>query len=189
MRVEAANLLDTTTTPLLISHRGSDGGEYFDLRENLGAITEIAAAREHIPLAGFLVAINGEGSLFSTVRAKVWAEQPTQDRGDYFLKSRVDLVFSHDPFNYSAEKYEDVVKRLVELWMREPGTESLTTRLEIIPCQFEKLKGAALRLVLTAQGCSVEQARTRWSLGIVRVQQALLFVSRAMRLKLGIECD
>jgi hypothetical protein len=73
--------------------------------------------------------------------------------------------------------------------MREPGTENLTTRLEIVPCQFEKVKGAALRVALTAQGSTAEQARTRWSLGIVRVQQALLFVSRAMRLKLGIDSD
>jgi hypothetical protein len=188
MRVEAANLLDTNAAPLIVS-RGDSAGDFLDLRENPAAITEIAAAREHSPLAGFLVAINGEDSLFSTVRSKVWAEEPAPGGTDHSFKSRVDLIFAHDLFNYSAEKYEEIVRRLVELWMRDPGTENLTTRLEIVPCQLEKVKGAALRIVLTAQGSSVEQARTRWGLGIVRVQQALLFVSRAMRQKLGIESD
>jgi hypothetical protein len=189
MRVEAANLLDTKTAPLIISRQDVSGTGYFDLRENPAAITKIAAAREHAALAGFLVAINGEDSLLSTVRAKVWAEEPAQGQENYLFKSRLDLIFAHDLFNYSAEKYEEILKRLVDLWMRDPGTESLTTRLEIVPCQFEKVKGAALRIILTAQGSSAEQARTRWGLGLVRVQQALLFISRAMRQKLGIDSD
>ena len=123
MRVEAANLLDTTAAPLRISRQNTESTEYIDLRDNPGAITQISASRGHTAMAGFLLAINGEGSLLSTVRSKIWAEEPTQPQGEHLFRSRIDLIFAHDAFNYSAEKYEEVVRRLVELWMRDPSAE------------------------------------------------------------------
>lgn len=189
MRVEAVNSLGVAGATIEIPWRDLDGDEYLDLRENLGAIEHIAAAREHSPLAGFLAAVNGEGSIFTTARAKVWAENPPSASEGCSFHSRVELFFAHESFNSTAERYEEVVRRLVELWMRDTSGDTLAARLEILPCRYADAgqAGVALRIGFSARGTTPEQACTRWGLGLVRVQQALLFVSRAMRQKLGID--
>jgi hypothetical protein len=135
--------------------------------------------------------VNGAGSLFSTVRAKVWAESASQAGAEFTFHSRVDLMFARTEFNFIPERYEDAVQRLVALWMKDTSGDALSVRMEILPRVYggAKTEGAALRLTLIARSASAEQARVRWGLGIVRVQQALLFVSRAMRQKLGIDND
>jgi len=132
--------------------------------------------------------VNGPGSLFATVRAKVWDEASSAAGRGIHIHSRVDLMFARPEFNFMPERYEDAVQRLVALWMRDTSGDALSVRLEILPCNYnaaktggaDKTEGAALRLTLTSRSASAEQARIRWGLGIVRVQQALLFVSRAM---------
>ena len=191
MRVEAVNSLGVSAAAIEIPWSGADGDTYLDLRENPAAIAKIAAAREHAPLMTFLTAVNGAGSLFSTARAKVWDEAGAQAGAESLFHSRVDLMFARSEFNFMPERYEDVMQRLVTLWMRDASGDALSVRLEILPCAYgaAKTEGAALRLILTSRSASTEQARIRWGLGIVRVQQALLFVSRAMRQKLGIDND
>ena len=191
MRVEAVNSLGLSARAIEIPWSGAEGDAYLDLRENPAAITQIAAAREHAPLMTFLAAVNGAGSLFATVRAKVWDETNAQASAESIFHSRVDLIFARSEFNFMPERYEDVAQRLVALWMRETSGDALSVRLEILPCAYgpAKTEGAALRLTLSSRSASAEQARIRWGLGIVRVQQALLFVSRAMRQKLGIDND
>lgn len=113
-----------------------------------------------------------------------------QADGESAFHSRVDMIFTREEFNFLPDRYEDAVRRLVELWMKDfAAADTLAVRLEMIPCQFKAQArlGIALRVILSARGASPEQARTRWGLGLARVQQALLFVSRAMRQKLGIE--
>ena len=189
MRVEAVNSLDVSTATIEIPWSRAGGEQYFDLRANPGAIAQIAAAREHPPLAGFLTAVNGPGSLFATLRAKVRDEPNVQPGAECTFHSRVDLMFARAEFNFMPERFEDVVQRLVTLWMRDTSGDALSVRIEILPCAYgsAKTEGASLRLILTSRSASAEQARVRWGLGIVRVQQALLFVSRAMRQKLGID--
>jgi hypothetical protein len=186
MRVEAVNSLGVSGAAIEIPWTGADGNAYLDLRENPAAISQIEAARENSPLAGFLTAVNGAGSLFSTVRAKVW-EEPAA--AEFTFYSRIDLMFARAEFNFIPERYEDAVQRLVTLWMKDSSGDALSVRMEILPCAYgeEKKEGAALRLTLISRSASAEQARVRWGLGIVRVQQALLFVSRAMRQKLRID--
>jgi hypothetical protein len=103
----------------------------------------------------------------------------------------VDLMFARAEFNFIPERYEDAVQRLVMLWMKDSSGDALSVRMDILPCTYvdAKKEGATLRMTFTARSASAEQARVRWGLGIVRVQQALLFVSRAMRQKLGIDND
>lgn len=192
MRVEAINLLESTRTKaesatIRVPRQTTEGSEFVNLREDPTGIARIAAASEHPPLAAFLVAINGEGSLFSTVGIRVCSSASSQSGEEFSFHSQVDLIFAHQPFNFIADHYEDAVRRLVELWMKD-SADSLTARLEILPCQFEShsREGVGLRIVFTARGASAEQARTRWSLGLMKVQQALLFVSRAMRQNLGV---
>jgi hypothetical protein len=125
------------------------------------------------------------------MRAKVWDGTSTQSATDFTFHSRVDLIFAQPSFNFMPERYEDVVRRLVELWMKDTSGDALAVRMEILPCAYGAAKsaGGALRLTLTSRSAGAEQARVRWGLGIVRVQQALLFVSRAMRQKLGIDSE
>jgi hypothetical protein len=189
MRVEAVNSLGVSAGTIAVPWSGAGGDQYLDLRETPAGISQIGAAREQSPLAGFLTAVNGPGSLFATVRAKVWDEQNAQPGAEFTCHSRVDLIFARAEFNFMPERFEDVARRLVELWMRDTSGDALSVRIEILPCNYgvAKTEGAALRLILTARSASAEQARIRWGLGIVRVQQALLFVSRAMRQRLGID--
>jgi len=191
MRVEAVNSVGVSAAAIEIPWSGAGGDEYLDLRENPAGISQIEAAREHTPLAGFLTAVNGPGSLFATVRAKAWDESGGQANSEFTFHSRIDLIFARAEFNFIPERYEDVARRLVDLWMRDTAGDVLSVRIEILPCAYgtAKKEGAALRLILKARSASAEQARVRWGLGIVRVQQALLFVSRAMRQKLGIDND
>jgi hypothetical protein len=190
MRVEAVNSLSVAAAAVEFSWHKADGEVYLDLRENPSLIGQIEAANEHAPLAGFLAIVNGEGSLFITIRSKVWAEALVREEGESAFHSSVDMIFSREEFNFMAERYEDAVRRLVELWMKDfASADTLAVRLEMIPCRYgaSDRMGIALRVVLTAQGATPEQARIRWGLGLARVQQALLFVSRAMRVKLGLE--
>jgi hypothetical protein len=191
MRVEAVNSLGVSGGAIEVPWSSAGGDSYLDLRENPTTISQISAALEYAPLAGFLNVVNGAGSLFSTVRAKVWEEPASQAGAEFTFHSRVDLMFARPEFNFISERYEDAVQRLVALWMKDSSGDALSVRMEILPCVYgdAKREGAALRLTLTARSASAEQARVRWGLGIVRVQQALLFVSRAMRQKLGIDSD
>ncbi|HUK31309.1 MAG TPA: hypothetical protein VLV89_09360 [Candidatus Acidoferrum sp.] len=189
MRVEAANLLSEKTARIEFPWKDA-GGEYLDLRENPGAITQIAAARENPPFARMLLELNEEGSLFRTIRAKVWptANGAAQPCAENSFQSRIDLIFARDSFNTMPERFDDAVHRLVGLWMKDASADTLTARLEILPCSYKEpgRDGAALRITLTAKGANADQARTRWGLGLVRLQQALLFVSREMKQKLGL---
>ena len=81
MRVEAINLLRSSGTKanseiIEVHSQGGEETEHLNLREDPSAMARIAAASQHPPLAGFLAAINGEGSLFSTVGIKVWTSDP-----------------------------------------------------------------------------------------------------------------
>jgi hypothetical protein len=190
MRVEAVNSLDKPASTIETHWKNADGESFVDLRQNPSAAGKLSVARDNAPISGFLTIVNGGGSLFSSVRAKTWAEEAKDAGADAAFCSRVDLVFAQNEFNFIRERYEDALRRLLEVWMKDfTSTDTLSVRLELIPCKFiiPGKSGIALRLQLTARGANAEQARMRWGLGIVRVQQALLFVSRAMRQKLGLE--
>jgi hypothetical protein len=190
MRVEAVDSLSVAEMTIEVPWQDAGGDSYIDLREDPDSVARIAAASDHPPLAGFLAVVNGEGSLFSTVRAKTWTETLPQESGEYAFHSRIDMIFTLEEFNFMPERYEDAIRRLIELWMKDfASADTVAVRLEMLPCRFagEGRTGIALRVILSARGASPEQARTRWGLGLVRVQQALLFISRAMRQKLGLE--
>ncbi len=192
MRVEAANLLSSGKA-IEVPWKNSDGEAYFDLRNDASQVTRISAAKEHLPLGTFLAAIHGEQSVFSSVRAKTWVDNPggNENGGGWEFHARCDLILHYEQLRYSTAQAEDAMRRLVDLWMREPSAEALRVRIELLPCKFVDAKrdGGALRIEIAARGENAEQARIRWGLGMARVQQALLFVSRTMRQKAGIEIE
>ncbi|HEV3218898.1 MAG TPA: hypothetical protein VGZ48_03960 [Candidatus Acidoferrales bacterium] len=185
--MEAANLLGEKSARVEFPWKDA-GDEYLDLRENAGAITQISVARENPPFARLLLALNEEVSVFRTVRAKVWTADAGDAGAENIFQSRIELIFARDSFNAMPERIEEVVGRLVQLWMKDASADSLSARLEILPCSYQisGRDGAALGITFSARAANAEQARIRWSLGLVRVQQALLFVSREMKQRQGL---
>ena len=191
MRFEVINRMSSSAAAVEVPWTEPGGEAFLDLRNDAGAISRIGAARENPPLAALIVSVNGDASLFSTTRAKTWsaAAQGNGEDGAAEFGSRVELVLADPKLRENSAMTEDAVRRLVELWMKESGADTLSARLEVLPCRLgaAAAKGAAIRISLSARGETPEQARMRWGLGVARLQQALLFVSRAMRVKLGIE--
>jgi hypothetical protein len=190
MRFEVVNRLNSAASTIEFPWGDASNG-YLDLRESPLEIQRIEAARQNSPLAGMLAATNSPPSIFCTVRAKTWPEQNahgSQEESETFY-SRIDFVFAYPSLNSGAAHAEDAARRIVDLWMKDDAAVHLQAKLEILPCRFiaQSTSGAALRITMTARGNSADQARMRWGLGVARLQQSLLFVSRAMRQKLAIE--
>ena len=98
----------------------------------------------------------------------------------------MDLVFLREDANFGAGPHENLAQRLAELLGREPG-DALRVELEIVGAEFGgENRGFCLRVSLYARGATAEQAQLRWGLGLARLQQALLFVARALRHELGV---
>jgi hypothetical protein len=156
------------------------GAARLDLREDPGLIASVDAARQHPALRGLLLNLNEDESPFETFGCKVW--KATEDAGaqPHVFASRVDLVLAGRSDQAEETHYDDLARRLAELLEREPG-DALRAELQIAPAQLAGRRGFCLRLLLFAHAAEPEQARLRWTLGLARVQQALLFLARAIR--------
>lgn len=157
---------------------------YFDLRDDPRAIARIAPARQHHPLRAFLVAVNGEDSVFATARCSVSRREPTSaaPNPQEFL-SEIDFVFAEGQLNVEQGRFEKLSRRLAELLEREGGADYLSVQLSLRHCCFANTprEGFCLSMQLSAGGATAEQAEVRWGLALARVQQALLFLSRVLR--------
>jgi hypothetical protein len=154
--------------------------EYLDLRADPGAIREIAPARRHRPLYNFLVMLNSGDSVFSTAYCKVWLEPERGETSEF--ASLVDLFFAPEDLNQQRGHYEGLCEQLLELLTHDSG-DTLHAELRVRRCHFREsgAAGYCLAVVLRARGETPGQAELRWGLGLARVQQALLFVSRGIR--------
>ena len=168
----------------------SAGARYVDLREDAAALAQIEPARRHRPLHSLLAALNSADSVFSSIRCAAWLDSdepapagpPGGEAGASEFASRVDLVFAEEEMNSQRALYEGLIQQLQDLLTRDAG-DALRVRLALLPCKFHDAgqKGFALSVQLFARGETPGQAELRWGLGLVRVQQALLFVSRVIR--------
>lgn len=155
------------------------GPERLDLRQDPRAIERIDAAREHPALRALLLNLNSEESPFWTFGCKVWTAQDHGAEPNVFA-SRIDLIISQGA-NPGRAQYDEIATRLAGLLEREPG-DALSAEVHISSAQFAGGRdGFCLRLFLFARAAGEEQARLRWNLGLARVQQALLFLARAIR--------
>jgi len=153
--------------------------EHVDLREDPGAIARIDAARKHAALRGLLLNLNDDDSPFSTFGCKVWTATDDSAAEANVFASRIDLRVS--PGEEDEAQYHDLARRLAGLLEREPG-DALRAELQISPAQLVGgRQGFCLSVFLFARGTAPEQAQLRWSLGLARLQQALLFAARAIR--------
>jgi hypothetical protein len=168
------------------------GENYVDLRVNPHKVEQIAPARKYLPIRNFLTAINGDESVFASARITTRCDSPTLASSDeaYEFASEAHLVFAcyplHSLLNFERDRYMDLTSCLKELLERDPG-DAVRVVLRISPCDFptETHHGFCLGIRVVAQGESTEKAEMRWGLGLARVQQALLFRSRALRQEMG----
>jgi hypothetical protein len=156
-----------------------DGPERLNLRAEPDAIERIDAARKHPALRALLLNLNSDESPFATFGCKVWDAQSDDAELNIFA-SRIDLVISQAA-NPGRAQYDEMATRLAGLLEREPG-DALRAELHISPAKFAGGRdGFCLRLFLFARAAAEEQAKLRWNLGLARLQQALLFLARAIR--------
>jgi hypothetical protein len=156
------------------------GPERLDLCEEPAGIDRIDAARRYPAFRGLLLNLNSDESPFATFGCKVWTEDGEGAEPIGFA-SRIDLVISQGADRLGRAQYHEMATRLAGLLEREAG-DAVRAELHISPAQFTgRSEGFCLRLLLFARGAAQDQAQLRWSLGLVRVQQALLFLARAIR--------
>ena len=130
---------------------------------------------------GFLSSLSDEQSPFSIVSHKLWTAESNLETEPILFASRVDLTISNNAQMLDRHQYLDFAAGLAKLLDREPG-EALHVELQVGSTEFpEGGHKVALGVVLVARGAGRNQAQLRWSLGLTRVQQALLFEARALR--------
>lgn len=130
---------------------------------------------------GFLASLGDEQSPFSIVGYKLWSADNSLESEPIVFASRVDLTISNGAQALDRLQYMDFAAGLAKLLDREPG-DALRVELQISSLRFpEGRQGLCLGVVLVARGAGRDQAQLRWSLGLTRVQQALLFEARALR--------
>ena len=155
-----------------------------NLRANPQAIEGIAMARQYPPLRNFLAAINGADSVFATAGTTVKADSPAAVSAGpaYEFASETMIVFADPSLNQERKQYADLCAGLKELLERD-SADAARAALCISSCEFpaHKRRGFCLSIRLVAEGSSEQQAELRWGLGLARVQQALLFCSRALK--------
>ena len=190
MRVAVAFELEKSSDKLEIPWESPDPAiRYVNLRENPNAIDQIEEARRYRPLRNFLAAVNSADSVFSTSKCDTWLNRDVREEGaqppaePYEFASYTDLVFALEEYNFERGHYEGLTNRLAELLTREPATDALRAELCVRRCHYRAVDrwGYCLTIFLHARGASAEQAELRWSLGLARLQQALMFTSRVIR--------
>lgn len=155
--------------------------ERLDLHDDPRSIGRIEPARQYPSLRGLLLNLNEDESPFSTLACKVWSVKEAAGAEPAEFASRIDLVASQDARQLNEAQYQDLAGRLAELLEREPG-DALRVELQILPAEFAGgRQGFCLRLLLFSRAAVEEQAKLRWTLGLARLQQALLFLARTIR--------
>ena len=183
MRVKLRLEFDSEPVGLEIPGDGGEPGGYVNLRENPGAIEQIELARLHRPLRGLLVALNSVESEFASVACRTWTKEEPGAAEAAEFGSRVDVIFSGQKHNFERSAYVSLAEGLRELLEREAAGDTLQAELCVLRCTLQESRraGYALRLMLIARGGTPRQAELRWGLGVAHLQQALLFLSRAVR--------
>lgn len=140
------------------------------------------SATPHPPvLHGFLSSLNTDESPYSFIGCEVWNARDESQQDPAIFASRIDLTISQHGQELDRVQYENFVSRLAQLLERESG-DSLRVELQIASALSPAgARGLCLKLFLFACAAGQEQAQLRWSLGLARLQQALLFEARAIR--------
>lgn len=155
-------------------------------RRAAGAATEAGEPAASLAIKNFLAAIDSEDSLFSMLEplAGPSAEETMGGRvhwGDIVLRFRQAELSGQRGLHFL------LLEKMIELLKEAGSQESLeaTLCLTLASQDDPNEMRLALWIRLAARGDSAEQAVLRWGLGLAHLQQALLFTSRHLRLRLA----
>ena len=154
----------------------------------LPAPATAAPPAESRAMPAFLAAVNGDDSLFQVLQFATWLPAPHPETHVHGFAGNFVLGFREDELNRNRGLYFSLLEKLAEL-LREVGSaDALEARLGLTRGSSDANR-IHLALRLLATGNSPEQAELRWGLGLVHVQQALLFTSRHLRQQLSPRTD
>jgi hypothetical protein len=122
-------------------------------------------------LRSFMAAIESDDSLFQCDGIHPAVTGDSLCCGDFILRFRRKELESNRSLHLA------MLQKMIELLRSAGSAETLASRI----CLTRNDIGMELQVRLEAQGASGDQARLRWGLGLVHLQQALLFTSRSLR--------
>jgi hypothetical protein len=157
-----------------------------------GPVARDAAAG--LAMKSFLAAIESDVSLFCVAQPLAG---PSADEGAggrvYF--GDIVLEFREAENSRNRSLHFILMEKLIELLKEAGSPESLETTLCLTSGSIsvsssgnpvkQNQRELALWIRLAAKGESAEQAALRWGLGLAHIQQALLFTSRLLRMRLA----
>lgn len=147
-----------------------------------------------LAIKSFLAAIDSDDSLFCVAQPLAG---PSADESASGRVCSGDIVLEFRQVEHSCNRslHFLLMEKLIELLKEAGSAETLKATLCLTsgsismgkPDSQEKpvQKQFALWIRLAAKGDSAEQAVLRWGLGLAHVQQALLFISRHLRMHLA----
>jgi hypothetical protein len=139
-----------------------------------------------LALQSFQSAMQGDASFFDGRQAGN-LELAAGEEGRTICSGSFLFSFRGKEFGNERGLYFQLIQKLFELLKNAGSAELLSARLGLVSEKPEEgmPAGLALRVDLEAVGDSNEQATLRWGLGLVHLQQALLFTSRYLRQKVS----
>jgi len=147
-----------------------------------------------LAIKSFLAAIESDVSLFCVAQPLAGPLADEAAGGRVYFGDIV-LEFREAENSRNRRLHFVLMEKLIELLKEAGSQESLETTLCLTSGSISvsgsgdpvepNQKELALWMRLAAQGDSAEQAVLRWGLGLAHVQQALLFTSRHLRMRLA----
>jgi len=157
-----------------------------------GVVATDAAAG--LAIKSFLAAIESDDSLFCVAQPLAGPSAEEGAGGRVYFGDIV-LEFREAENSRNRNLHFILMEKLIELLNEAGSRESLETTLCLTSGSISvsasgspvkpSPKELALWMRLAAKGESAEQAALRWSLGLAHLQQALLFTSRHLRMRLA----
>jgi hypothetical protein len=151
-------------------------------------------AAASLAVKSFLAAIESDDSLLGVAQPLAGPSTEESPSGRVCFGDIV-LEFRQAELSGNRSLHFLLIEKLIELLKEAGSAETLEATLCLTPGSIsmssweseEKLiqKQFAIWIRLAAKGDSAEQAVLRWGLGLVHIQQALLFTSRHLRLHLA----
>src|SRR5262249_18237216 len=122
-------------------------------------------------LRSFATAIESDDSLFQCDGVHPTVAGDSLCCGDFILR------FRRKELENNRSLHLAMLQKMIELLRSAGSAQTLASR----SCLTKQATGMQLQIRLEARGNSGDQARLRWGLGLVHLQQALLFTSRYLR--------
>jgi hypothetical protein len=158
---------------------------YLDLKHQPELLLEINEASAWPELGELLASVNNSRSAFITAKCDVWTEGEISEAEEIYgastkLSSYVDLLFdaSLSERRFSFEEHEHLAARICELLSRAPeipaAAEFIIRRCYYHDGSEPVRPGFYFTSYLFGYGDDPAEARQRWAIGLLLIQNALL---------------